>query len=180
MIAAEQDRSSYAFTWVPPAEQVGQYIDALLEQAATGKMAPYAQVAMSSGKAVGATTYWEPRFWPESENLSAVEVGFTWLAGPAQGTGINLESKLLLFSNAFENWNVARVDLKTDARNTRSRKAIESVGALLEGVLRNWSQSWAAGEEGRLRDSAIYSIIAAEWPDCRSRLEERLARKLGR
>jgi RimJ/RimL family protein N-acetyltransferase len=107
--------------------------------------------------------------------LCAIEVGFTWLAKSAQGTGLNVESKLLLFRHAFESWGVARVDLKTDARNSRSRAAIEGVGARFEGVLRNWSRSWAPGEDGRLRDAAIFSIIATEWPDCRSRLEERLA-----
>jgi RimJ/RimL family protein N-acetyltransferase len=70
---------------------------------------------------------------------------------------------------------VARVDLKTDARNHRSRAAIERVGARFEGVLRCWSRSWAPGENGLLRDSAMYSIIASEWPACRICLEARLA-----
>jgi RimJ/RimL family protein N-acetyltransferase len=174
--AAEEDRRSYAYTWVPTAAEVGQYIDAQLARAATGRLAPYAQVAKSSGRAVGATAYWDPRLWPSGDRLCAIEVGFTWLARSAQGTGLNVESKLLLFRHAFEVWGVARVDLKTDARNGRSRAAIEGVGARLEGVLRNWSQSWAPGEDGRLRDSAMYSIIATEWPDCRSKLEQRLAR----
>jgi RimJ/RimL family protein N-acetyltransferase len=175
VVAAEEDRSSYGFTWVPRAGEVEQYIAAQLTRAATGALAPFAQVAMSSGRAVGATAYWDPRVWPGEDRLYAVEVGFTWLAASAQGTGINLASKLLLFRNAFEHWGVARVDLKTDARNSRSRAAIERAGARFEGVLRNWSRSWAPGEEGRLRDSAMYSIIATEWPDCRRRLEERLA-----
>jgi RimJ/RimL family protein N-acetyltransferase len=70
---------------------------------------------------------------------------------------------------------VARVDLKTDARNSRSRAAIEKVGAKFEGVLRNWSVSWAPGEQGRLRDSAIFSIIATEWPAAKKQLEARIA-----
>jgi RimJ/RimL family protein N-acetyltransferase len=175
-VAAEEDRSSFGYTWVPTAAEVGPYIEAQLARAATGRLAPYAQVAKSSGRAVGATAYWEPRLWPVKGHLCAIEVGFTWLATSAQGTGLNTESKLLLFRNAFENWGAARVDLKTDARNSRSRAAIEGVGARFEGVLRNWSQSWAPGEDGRLRDSAMYSIIATEWPDCRARLEERLGR----
>lgn len=89
---------------------------------------------------------------------------------------MNTESKYLLFRHAFEVWGVARVDLKTDARNRRSRAAIESVGARFEGVLRNWSRSWAPGEEGLLRDSAIFSVTAEEWPDVRERLEARIAR----
>jgi N-acetyltransferase len=179
-VAVEEDRTSYEFTWVPRGAEVEQYIETQLARAAAGRMAPYAQVAKATGRAVGATAYWDPRLWPGRDQLCAIEVGFTWLAGSAQGTGLNVESKLLLFRNAFENWGAARVDLKTDARNSRSRAAIQGVGARFEGVLRNWSQSWTPGEEGRLRDSAMYSIIASEWPECRQRLEERLARVLER
>lgn len=172
--AATQDRSSYQYTWVPTTTEVAGYIDAQLARAATGKLAPYAQVAQSSGRAVGATAYWDPRLWPSGDSLCAIEIGFTWLAATAQGTGLNSEAKLLLFRHAFEYWGVARVDLKTDARNTRSRAAIERTGARFEGVLRNWSPSWAPGEAGRLRDSAMFSVTAEEWPACRTRLEARL------
>ncbi|ANB06512.1 acetyltransferase [Streptomyces ambofaciens] len=172
--AAEEDRGSYAFTWVPRADEVGAYIDAQLARAATGRLAPYAQVSLATDRAVGATSYWEPRSWLTDDALDAVEVGFTWLARSAQGTGVNAEAKLLLFRHAFEVWRVSRVDLKTDARNDRSRAAIEATGARFEGVLRNWSRSWAPGEDGRLRDSAIYSVTAAEWPGCRERLERRV------
>ncbi|WP_406459632.1 GNAT family N-acetyltransferase [Streptomyces sp. NBC_01622] len=175
-VAAEEDRGSYAFTWVPRADQVGAYIDAQLARAATGMLAPYAQISTATGRAVGATAYWEPRCWLTDDQLDAVEVGFTWLARSAQGTGINAEAKLLLFRHAFEEWHVSRVDLKTDARNDRSRAAIQRVGARFEGVLRNWSRSWAPGEDGRLRDSAIYSITAEEWEECRAGLEKRLGR----
>ncbi|GAB7108551.1 GNAT family protein [Streptomyces phaeofaciens JCM 4814] len=176
--AAEEDRASYAYTWVPRAHEVGAYIDAQHARAATGRLAPYAQVCVASGRAVGATSYWEPRCWRSEDRLDAVEVGFTWLAPSAQGTGVNAEAKLLLFRHAFEEWGVSRVDLKTDARNSRSRAAIESVGARFEGVLRNWSRSWAPGEDDRLRDSAVFSITAPEWPERRTRLEERVARFL--
>jgi RimJ/RimL family protein N-acetyltransferase len=103
-VAAEEDRSSYGFTWVPTATEVGPYIEEQLARAATGRLAPYAQVAKSTGRAVGATAYWDPRLWPAEDRLCAIEVGFTWLATSAQGTGLNVESKLLLFRNAFENW----------------------------------------------------------------------------
>lgn len=68
------------------------------------------------------------------------------------------------------------MDLKTDARNQRSRQAIERLGVTFEGVLRNWSTSWAPGEEGRLRDSAIFSVTAAEWPRVKSALTRRIRR----
>jgi RimJ/RimL family protein N-acetyltransferase len=174
--AADENRASYRFTWVPTAAEVDDYIDAQLTRAAAGTMVPYAQVAKASGRAVGATAYWDPRLWPDRDALYAVEVGFTWLAASAQGTGLNAEAKLLLFTHAFETWRVSRVDLKTDARNTLSRNAIEGTGARFEGVLRRWSRSWAPGEAGLLRDSAMYSIIDTEWPACRTSLEARLAR----
>ncbi|MFF6995176.1 GNAT family N-acetyltransferase [Streptomyces sp. NPDC008313] len=174
-VAAEEDRDAYSFTWVPRAHEVGQYVDAQLARAATGALAPYAQVDRATGRAVGATAYWEPRSWLAEGELSAVEIGFTWLARSAQRTGLNTESKLLLLRHAFERWNAARVDLKTDARNARSRAAIERLGARFEGVLRNWSRSWAPGEDGLLRDTAVYSVTAEEWPRCRTALEARLA-----
>ncbi|WP_436771217.1 GNAT family N-acetyltransferase [Yinghuangia sp. YIM S09857] len=173
--AVEEDRSSYRFTWVPTAAEVKGYIESQLSRAAVGQMAPYAQVDRETGRAIGATAYWEPRLWPDGDGLCAIEVGCTWLAASAQGTGANTEAKYLLFGHAFENWAVARLDLKTDARNSRSRAAIERVGARFEGVLRNWSRSWAPGEDGRLRDSAIFSITSDEWPDCRAMLERRIA-----
>ena len=177
--AAGEDRSSFRFTWVPAAAEVDSYIDAQLARAAAGMLAPYAQVAKATGRVVGATAYWEPRRWPDRDELSAIEVGFTWLAASAQGTGLNTEAKFLLFGHAFEQWRVARVDLKTDARNGRSRAAIERVGGRFEGVLRSWSRSWAPGEDGQLRDSAMYSILDAEWPACRAALTARL-RSAGR
>jgi len=76
---------------------------------------------------------------------------------------------------AFETLNVAHVDFRTDARNQRSRQSIERLGARFEGVLRNWGRSWVPGEEGMLRDSAIFSVIAVEWPRVKSALTLRLA-----
>ena len=173
-MAASQSHESYAYTAVPvTAYEVADYVDQLRGLAAAGRLVPYAQIDKASGRAVGATGFWDPRCLEDGRPY-AVEVGFTWLAASAQGTGINTEAKYLLFRHAFEVWGVARVDLKTDARNLRSRAAIASVGAQFEGVLRNVSRSWAPGEEGMLRDSAIYSIIDTEWPACRRVLESKL------
>jgi RimJ/RimL family protein N-acetyltransferase len=173
--AAEEDRGPYGFTWVPRADEVGGYIDQQLDRQAQRKLAPYAQIALATGKAVGATAYWDPRTLP-GRGLYAVEIGFTWLAASAHGTGLNAEAKLLLFRHAFAVFGVDRVDLKTDARNARSRAAIEAAGARFEGVLRNWSRSWAPGEDGLLRDSAIFSVTRAEWPETEAALEKRLVR----
>ena len=172
-VAAEQNRDSYAFTWVPSAAEVDDYIVQQHARAAAGRLAPYAQIQLSTGRAVGATSYWDPRVL-ESGRFFAIEIGFTWLAGSAQGTGINTEAKYLLMRHAFDVFDVSRVDLKTDARNARSRAAIASVGARFEGVLRNWNRSWAPGEQDKLRDAAIFSITDAEWPECRQMLERKL------
>jgi RimJ/RimL family protein N-acetyltransferase len=170
--ATEEDRSSYGFTLVPRAAGVEAYLSA---QLARDGLTPFAQVRTRDGRAVGCTAFWDPRTWPGRDDLRAIEVGWTWLGASAQGTGINAEAKLLLFTYAFETLGVARVDLKTDARNTRSRRAIERLGAHFEGVLRRWSPSWAPGEEGLLRDSAIFSVVAAEWPAVKTALAARLA-----
>lgn len=175
-VAAEEDRSSYGFTLVPRAGEVGDYLAAQFARAAQG-LIPFAQIRRADGRAVGCTAYWDPRYWPGRGDLRAIEIGFTWLSGSAQGSGINAEAKLLLMSHAFGSLQVARVDLKTDARNERCRQAIEALGATFEGVLRNWSASWAPGEEGLLRDSAMYSVIAAEWDTVRDRLAGRLERR---
>ncbi|MBT2232173.1 GNAT family N-acetyltransferase [Nonomuraea sp. NEAU-A123] len=171
--AAEEDRSSYGFTLVPRAAEIEDYLAAQFARGNDG-LTPFAQVRTRDGMAVGCTAFWDPRTWPGRQDLHAIEIGWTWLAASAQGTGINAEAKLLLFTHAFETLGVARVDLKTDARNERSRRAIERLGARFEGVLRSWSPSWAPGEAGMLRDSAMFSVIAAEWPAVKSALHARL------
>lgn len=174
--AAEEDRESYAWTSVPSADDVAAYVAASTAFDRAGERVVFAQVRVSDGRAVGSTSYLEPRCWPGREELCAVEIGATWLAASAQRTGINTEAKLLLLQHAFDTWGVARVDLKTDARNARSRAAIARLGARFEGVLRSWSPSRAPGEDGLLRDSAMFSIIAADWPDTKAKLRGRLTR----
>jgi RimJ/RimL family protein N-acetyltransferase len=175
--AAEEDRSTFGHTWVPGYVDIDRYIGHQLQQAETGKLTPLAQIRLADNRAVGCTAYWEPRAWPgRPDEPCAVEIGWTWLAASAQGTGINVEAKLLLLRHAFEHLGIARVDIKTDARNDRSRRAIEGLGATFEGILRKWSPSWVPGEEGKLRDSAMYSIIDLEWPDCEALLHRHLSR----
>jgi RimJ/RimL family protein N-acetyltransferase len=172
--AAEEDRSSYAFTLVPRSDEVERYIAAQLDRVQQG-LVPFAQVRRADGRAIGCTAYWDARYWPGRGDLRAIEIGFTWLGASAQGSGINIEAKLMLMKFAFETLGVERVDLKTDGRNQKSRRAIEALGATFEGVLRRWSMSWAPGEEGTLRDSAMYSVIASEWASVQEHLMRRLA-----
>ncbi len=132
-----------------------QYVDGLLAARESGQALPFVQVRRADETVVGATRYLSFRHHPITKWLYAVEVGGTWLTPDAHGTGVNVEAKLLLLTHAFESWGVERVDLKTDARNTQSRAAIERLGARFEGVLRRWQPSHVCGEEGRLRDSAM-------------------------
>jgi RimJ/RimL family protein N-acetyltransferase len=173
-VAAEEDRATYGFTEVPRGQRVEEYLAAHFALAETAEMVPFTQVRQADGRAVGGTSLWSPRYWPGRDELCAVEIGWTWLAASAQRTGINAEAKFLLLEYAFETLGVARVDLKTDARNERSRRAIVGIGATFEGVLRQWSPSRVPGEEGLLRDSAIFSVIVAEWPDVKAALRLRL------
>ena len=166
--ASTEDRRSYRFTTVPMGRQeTAEYVRVLAAARAAGEAVPFAQVRTADGRAVGVTRFLNFRERPGGSLPYAVEIGGTWLGASAQGTGINREAKLLLLAHAFDTWGVARVDFKTDARNGRSRSALSSLGAHLEGVLRNWQPSQVAGEEDRLRDSAMYSVVASDWPDVR-------------
>jgi RimJ/RimL family protein N-acetyltransferase len=170
LTAAGADRSSYGWTSVPSGvEQVQRYVRELV---AADDTLPFAQVV--AGAAVGVTRFLAFRSRAGSTFPYAVEIGGTWLAASAQGTGVNREAKLLLLTHAFEVWGVGRVDFKTDARNARSRAALEAIGATFEGVLRSWQPSHATGEQDALRDSAMFSVVAAELPAVKQRLALRL------
>lgn len=122
---------------------------------------PFAIVERSSGKAIGCT-----RFFDISERNRRLEIGWTWLGRRHWRTGVNTESKLLLLQHAFEVAGAVRVQLRANAANERSRKAIERLGAVHEGILRSYTIA-----RGRVRDTAVYSILDAEWPDVKCRLE---------
>jgi RimJ/RimL family protein N-acetyltransferase len=172
--AAAQDRGTYAWTSVPdgPAAMTA-YVAELLAGRDAGEVVPFAQLDAATSRPLGCTRYAQLRYLAGAAVPYTVEIGGTWLAASAQRTGVNREAKLLLLTHAFEHWRVARVELRTDARNQRSRTAIAALGAQLEGVLRRAQPSSAAGEDGRLRDSAVFSLLAAEWPASRERLSAR-------
>jgi len=177
MEAVDVDRESFGWTVVPTPESVEAYVGMQLARRDSGQMAPYAQIEVATGDLIGHTSLWDPRTLL-SGRVYAVEIGHTWLVPRAQAGAYNSESKLLLLTHAFESLGVDRVDLKTDARNARSRAAIAAIGASLEGVLRRAHTSAVPGEE--LRDSAMFSIVADEWPDVRKRLEARVEAKRAR
>ena len=173
--AAGEDGATYGYTTVPRTRDAMQaHIEALLAERDAGQVVPFAQVRADDGRPVGMTRFLTIRRAADATTPFAVEIGGTWLAASAQRSGVNREAKLLLLGHAFDRWGVVRVDFKTDARNERSRTAIEGLGATFEGVLRNWQPSHVPGEEGRMRDSAIFSITAPEWPRVRERLERRV------
>ncbi len=174
--ASAEDRATYGFTTVPNGlDEMRAYVRQAVTDREAGLGIPFAQVRVSDGRVVGTTRFTNLRRWEPDPRLYAVEIGWTWLGAGAQRSGINVEAKLLLIGHAFEVLQVGRVDLKTDARNKRSQRAIGALGATWEGILRNWQPSHAPGEEGLLRDPVMFSFVAGEWPEVRRRLEERLA-----
>jgi RimJ/RimL family protein N-acetyltransferase len=175
-VAAAEDRTTYRFAAVPAPDAVAAMVTQLRAEAAAGTRVPFAQVRIGDGRAIGMTTFLNLRYRESNQRPFAVEIGGTWLAASAQRTGVNVEAKVLLLTHAFDEWAVARVDLKTDARNERSRTAIAALGTSFEGVLRQWQPSQVRGEETLLRDSAMYSLLAADWPVARVGLVARLQR----
>ena len=174
--AANGDRSSYGYMSVPPErDEMTLYVLDLLAQHERGQSVPFVQVSTHTSRVVGATRFMTIRSREGMDVPYAVEIGGTWLTGTAQRTSINSEAKLLLFTYAFDTWDVGRVDLKSDARNARSRSAMSRIGATFEGVLRQWQPSLVEGEEALLRDTAMYSVVASEWPTVRANLEMKIA-----
>ena len=163
--AASEDRATFGFAAVPQGlEAMTAYVEALLQDFADGLVVPFVQIDAKTARVVGMTRYLTIRSRPGHGEPYAVEIGGTWLASSAQRTGINTEAKFLLLRFAFETWHVARVDLKTDARNERARMAMVRIGASFEGVLRRWQPSQVVGEQTRYRDTAMFSIVEEDWP----------------
>ena len=172
--AANVDRSTFGFTTVPAtSSEMSAHVESLVTLRAKGVDIPFTTCSAVDGRVLGTTRFLWLRSYYGRALPDAVEIGGTWLAASAQRTGANTDAKLLMLTHAFDVWNVQRVDLKADARNDRSRAAIERLGARFDGVMRNWQPSLVPGEEGQARDSAMYSIIPLEWPAIRARLTAR-------
>jgi RimJ/RimL family protein N-acetyltransferase len=157
-------------TIVPSRANVAAYIAAALDAQAQGQALPFVIIRKPSDQVVGST-----RFFHIERDHRRVEIGYTWLSASAQRTNVNTEAKLLLLTHAFERLRCIRVEFVTDLLNHQSRTAILRLGAKQEGVLRNHMIM----PGGRYRDSVCFSIIEAEWPDVKARLEEKLGQAKG-
>ena len=149
--------------------RMGDWVAEALAAAEAGTEQAFVQIDRTSGRIVGSTRYMA--IVPAHRRL---EIGSTWLARAEQGTAINPEAKLLLVGHAIDHLGARRVEFKTDAANAPSRAALLGIGATFEGVHRQHMLRFDGGN----RDSAWYSIIDAEWPTVRARLEARVADRL--
>lgn len=154
---AEANRQELIY--VNGAQRLDWYRQALQEQR-EDKALPF---AIRLGEQLVGTT----RFADFTPALPSVEIGWTWLDASQHGTGLNRAIKYLMLRHAFETWQMVRVQLKTASSNLRSQRAIEKLGALREGLLRNHRRL----ADGRLDDSVLYSITDQEWPQVKAALE---------
>jgi N-acetyltransferase len=148
-------------------DDMRNWVRDILSRAEKGTDLPFVAIHLASGRIAGATRYLN--IMPKDRGL---EIGGTWYGTEFQRTIVNTECKYLLLRHAFERLGCIRVQLKTDLRNERSQKAIERIGAVKEGVLRNHMIL----PDGRIRHSVFYSIIDTEWSEVKKRLEEMLER----
>jgi len=157
------------YTLIPSPEKMGEEIKRRLKLQDQGSMLPFA--VMASGKAVGMTTYM---------NIDApnkrLEIGSTWYRANVQRTPINTECKRLLLTHAFEQLQCIAVEFRTHFFNQQSRRAIERLGAKLDGILRNHAINTHPDAVGALRDTCVYSILNTEWPSVKAHLDYQLRR----
>ena len=172
LVVAVQDGElwNHWYTAIPRPEAMQAEIARRLDLQAQGSMCPFAVVDPTTGRAVGMTTYM---------NIDAVhrrvEIGSTWYRRSVQRTPLNTEAKRLLLAHAFESLQCIAVELRTHFFNQQSRRAIERLGAKLDGVLRSHQINPHPLAAGALRDTCVYSIIASEWPSVKAHLDHRLA-----
>jgi RimJ/RimL family protein N-acetyltransferase len=164
----DASRDPRTWRWLPIPQpstrpELDAWVEDALRTAATGAEIPFATIRTE--RVVGST-----RFLALRPEHASVEIGWTWLDPSAWGTGVNVEAKLLMLRHAFEAWRCRRVELKTDARNERSRGAMETMGATFEGTHRK--HMLVRGGENR--DSAWYSVTDDEWPTVELGLTARL------
>jgi RimJ/RimL family protein N-acetyltransferase len=173
------DPEIYSWTVVPQGiAEMTRYVETALEWQDAGTAIPFTVVRLRDNAIIGSTRYWniERWAWPKGSPRDGnpypdiCEIGWTWYSRPAIRSGANRESKFLMLQHAFEVWNVLRVCLHTDSRNQRSQAAMEGIGFKKEGVIR----AHKLAVDGAVRDSFRYSMTAAEWPEAKQRLLERM------
>ena len=162
-VALDPELWLWSTTDVRTSEDLRRYLETALREQAEGRSLPFATIERASGRAVGST-----RFGNIEPIHRRAEIGWTWIGRAWQRSALNTEAKYLMLHHAFETWGCARVELKTNALNRRSREAILRIGAKEEGTLR----SHMITEKGTLRDTVYYSILDGEWPEVKARLEE--------
>lgn len=163
--AADGELWNLRVTSVPRPEDTAAYIALALDMQARGERLPWAVVDANIGRVLGCTSYHD--LIPA---VRRVEIGWTWYARSVQRSHVNTAAKLLLMEHAFDTLNCSVVGWRTDILNLASQRAIERLGALKDGVLR----SHALRRDGSIRDTVMYSLLAAEWPAVRDRLRARL------
>jgi len=146
-------------------DEMRRYVETALEWQRAGTALPFATLLRAEARVIGST-----RFANIDRPNRRLEIGWTWIGRPWQRTAVNTEAKYLMLRHGFEALGAIRVEFKTDALNTVSRRAMARIGAKEEGTLR----SHMITETGRLRDSVYFSVIEAEWPGVKAELEKRL------
>jgi N-acetyltransferase len=154
------------YTLIPPPDKMAAEIERRLSLLAKDAMLPFT-VLDADGRIAGMSTYMNV-----DGAHRRVEIGSTWYAQRVQRTPLNTECKLMLLTHAFDTLNCIAVEFRTHRLNTQSRRAIERLGAQLDGMLRSHQIS----PNGSLRDTAVYSIVAAEWPTVKAHLQFQLER----
>jgi len=165
--AADGELWNLFFTSVPEPTETEEYIRSALEGQSTGTMLPWVVRDKQSGQIIGTT-----RFHDIVAAIDRVEIGYTWYAARCQRTHVNTACKLLLLEYAFEQVGCEVVGLRTDNFNHRSQRAIESLGANKDGILRHHTRR----KDGSIRDTVFYSILKTEWPAVQQHLQTRLWR----
>jgi len=171
LFAAAREPEIFRYLMIPPFtgfEDTGRWVKEALAAKSDGTEVPFVTIRRSDNKVVGST-----RFIDIRRAHRALEIGWTWLAPEAQRTTINTEAKYLMLKQAFDRWGALRVQLKTDANNAKSRAAILRLGAKFEGILR---KQMLRAHDGYERDTAMFSITDADWPEVRTRIEVLLDR----
>ena len=157
------------YTAIPEPAQMGSEIERRLAEQARGNMCPFAVIDPATDRAVGMTTYMNI-----DQTNRRVEIGSTWYRLSVQRTELNTEAKRLMLAHAFDDLDCIAVEFRTHFFNHASRRAIERLGAKLDGVLRSHQINRHPEAPDTLRDTCVYSIIAGEWPTVRAHLDFKL------